>query len=155
MTSTPPPAHLLVQSMYGAINERNVAKAMDLIDPDCLYQDLNFNQPFQGKAAVEQLLTESCQGIPADLQFVIDDITTGDCLSVGVLWHVELDGIPIPNGRGVSFCRISETTGKLIFARDLVEPAIKPGKGAFIILRIIAPLVRRLLKQTASAKNGN
>lgn len=149
-----PSAHLLIQSFYEAINERNVAKALDLIAPDCFYQDLNFARPFQGKAEVGQLLTESCQGIPPDLQFVIDDITTGDSLRVGVLWHVELDGLPLPNGRGVSFCRVSAETGKLIFARDLVEPVVKPGKRAFFILRLIAPLARVLLKRTDSEKQG-
>lgn len=141
-------AHLLIQSIYEAINDRNVAKAMDFIDPDCLYQDLNFARPFQGKAEVEELLMQSCQKMPIDLQFVIDDITTGDSKAVGILWHVELGDIPLPNGRGVSFCRISEKTGKLIFARDLVEPAIKPGKGAFLILRLIAPLARFLKQKT-------
>lgn len=155
------PAHLLIQAMYEAINERNVAQALEYIDPDCCYQDLNFPTPFQGKAAVKDLFTESCQGMPADLLFVVDDITEGDALAVGVLWHVELGGIPLPNGRGVSFCRLSEETGKLIFARDLVEPVIKPGKGAFVILRLIAPLVRLLLKpitaeeQIASQNSAN
>lgn len=148
------PAHLLIQAMYEAINERNITKALEYIDSDCCYQDLNFVQPFQGKAAVEELFTESCQGMPADLLFVVDDITEGDSLAVGVLWHVELGGIPLPNGRGVSFCRLSEETGKLIFARDLVEPVIKPGKGAFLILRLIAPLVRLLLKPTATGEQG-
>ncbi|WP_299489169.1 nuclear transport factor 2 family protein [Acaryochloris sp. IP29b_bin.137] len=148
------PAHLLIQAMYEAINERNVAKALECIDPNCCYQDLNFVQPFQGKAAVEALFTESCQGMPADLRFVVDDITEGDALAVGVLWHVELGGIPLPNGRGVSFCRLSEETGKLIFARDLVEPVIKPGKGAFFILRLIAPLIRLSLKPTGTAALG-
>ena len=150
----PLPAHLLIQAMYEAINERNVAKALEYVDPDCCYQDLNFPTPFQGKAAVEELFTESCKGMPADLLFVVDDITEGDALAVGILWHVELGGIPLPNGRGVSFCRLSEKTGKLIFARDLVEPVIKPGKGAFLILRLIAPLVRLLLKPAESGETS-
>ncbi len=95
---------------------------------------------------MRQLLEESCKGMPDELQFVIDDLTTGDRFAVGVLWHVELDGIPFPNGRGVSFYRFSEVTGKLVNARDLVEPPLKPGKAAFFIIRLVSPLVRRLLK---------
>ena len=139
-------AHNLIQSIYEAVNRRDINSAMELIDDNCIYEDLNFPQPFKGKEAVRQLLEESCQGIPDELQFVIDDITTGDPLAVGVLWHVELDGIPFPNGRGVSFYRCSEVTGKLVFARDLVEPPIKPGKASFFIIRLVSPLVRRLLK---------
>ncbi|AOY80530.1 nuclear transport factor 2 family protein [Moorena producens JHB] len=140
------PAHNLIQSMYEAINRRDVNAAMEWIDDQCIYEDLNFSQPFKGKESVRQLLEESCQGIPDDLKFVIDDITTGDPLAVGILWHVELDGIPFPNGRGVSFYRCSEVTGKLVLARDLVEPPIKPGKAAFFIIRLVSPLIRRLLK---------
>ena len=143
---TAPTAHKSIQSFYEAINRRDINAAMEWIDPQCIYEDLNFSQPFRGKEAVRQLLEESCKGIPNELQFVIDELTTGDCLAVGVLWHVELDGIPFPNGRGVSFYRFSEVTGKMVNARDLVEPPIKPGKASFFIIRLVSPLVRRLLK---------
>ena len=141
-----PTAHKTIESIYEAINRRDINAAMEWIDPQCIYEDLNFSQPFRGKEAVRQLLEESCKGIPDELQFVIDDLTTGDRFAVGVLWHVELDGIPFPNGRGVSFYRFSEGTGKLINARDLVEPPLKPGKAAFFIIRLVSPVVRRLLK---------
>ena len=140
-------AHNLIQSLYQAINNRDINVAIDYIDEDCIYEDLNFSQPFQGKEAVAKLLQESVQGIPNELKFVIDDITIGDNLKVGVLWHVELDEIPFPNGRGVSFYRISEVTHKLIFARDIVEPPLKPGKVAFFIIRLVSPLIRLFLKK--------
>ncbi|MDJ0706796.1 MAG: nuclear transport factor 2 family protein [Leptolyngbyaceae cyanobacterium MO_188.B28] len=139
-------AHRVIQSFYEAVNRRDIPAAMDLVDDDCLYQDLNFPHPFQGKEAVQKLLEDSCKGMPNDLQFVIDDITEGDPLAVGVLWHVELGGAPFPNGRGASFCRVSEKTGKLVFARDLVEPPFKPGDAAFFIIRLVTPLIRRQLK---------
>ena len=144
MTTTP--THSVIQSIYEAINRRDIPAAMELIDDDCIYEDLNFPQPFLGKNAVRKLFEESCQGVPDDLQFVIDDLTQGEDNRFGVLWHVELDGIPFPNGRGVSFYRLSEKTGKLVFARDLVEPPIKPGKVSFWIIRLVTPLIRLLLK---------
>lgn len=140
------PASQLIESIYEAINRRDLNAAMEWIDDQCIYEDLNFSQPFKGKEAVRKLLEESCQGIPDELQFIIDDLTTGDGLAVGILWHVELDGIPFPNGRGVSFYRFSEVTSKLVLARDLVESPIKPGKAAFFIIRLVSPLVRRVLK---------
>ncbi|MBO9999577.1 MAG: nuclear transport factor 2 family protein [Cyanobacteria bacterium SID2] len=136
----------VIQSLYDAINRRDIEAAIEYVDEACVYEDLNFPQPFQGKDAVRELFSESCQSVPDDLQFVIDEITTGDRNSVGVLWHVEIAGIPFPNGRGTSFYRLSETTGKLIFARDLVEPPLKPGKFSLYIIRFVTPLVRWLLK---------
>lgn len=147
----PQPASEIIQAMYDAINRRDVDGAIAFIDDDCTYQDFNFPKPFQGKAAIRTLFEESCQKIPEALQFVIDDITTGDSLAVGLTWHVELDGIPFPNGRGASFYRLSETTGKMIFARDIVEPPIKPGRMAFSIIRWVSPLVRRFLREGRGA----
>ena len=76
----------------------------------------------------------------------MDDIT-GDDLSCGVLWHVELAGVPFPNGRGASFYRLSPESRKLVYARDVVEPPFKPGAAAFVIIRAVAPLVARTLKK--------
>ena len=131
----------LIQAIYRAINHRDVSQAVTLIDADCVYEDLNFSATFMGRAAVEGLFSESCQAVPQDLQFVIDDIA-GDEWAVGITWHVELDGIAFPNGRGVSFYRFSPESGKLIFARDCVEPPGKPGKAAFTMIRWVTPLVR-------------
>lgn len=143
MTTT---AKEVIESIYKAINSRDITAAMAWIDDDCIYQDLNFPKPFTGKQAVRQLFEESIQGLPDDLQFVIDDITTEDKLAVGIIWHVELDGIPFPNGRGASFYRLSQKTRKLVFARDLVESPVKLGKVAFFIIRLVMPLVRRISK---------
>ncbi|ACB49469.1 hypothetical protein cce_0117 [Crocosphaera subtropica ATCC 51142] len=140
----------IIELIYQAINNREIDQAMQWVDDDCIYEDVNFSKTFQGKKAVKSLFQESCDNVPDDFRFVVDEITTGDPLKVGVLWHVELDNIPIPNGRGVSFYRISETTGKLIFARDIVEPPLKPGKLSFIIIRLVTPLIRTILKQDSN-----
>ncbi|MEA5512131.1 nuclear transport factor 2 family protein [Crocosphaera sp. UHCC 0190] len=142
----------VIESIYQAINNRDIEKAIKWVDNDCIYQDVNFSQAFEGKESVKNLFKESCENVPDDFKFVIDEITTEDPLKVGVLWHVELDNIPIPNGRGVSFYRISETTGKLIFARDIVEPPLKPGKLSFFIIRLVTPLIRRFLKQDSTTE---
>ncbi|MEM6253519.1 MAG: nuclear transport factor 2 family protein [Cyanobacteria bacterium P01_D01_bin.156] len=130
-----------IQALYSAINQRDIVRAVSLVDEHCRYEDLNFSVTFIGKAAVEGLFTESCQAVPADLQFVIDDMA-GDDVAVGVTWHVELGGNPFPNGRGVSFYRFSSESGKLVFARDCVEPPLKLGKVAFTMIRLVTPLIR-------------
>jgi hypothetical protein len=57
----------------------------------------------------------------------IDDITDGgEGAAVGLTWHVELDGVPFPFGRGASFVRLSRA-GRIVFARDIPEPSSKPG----------------------------
>ncbi|MEL4898284.1 nuclear transport factor 2 family protein [Crocosphaera sp. Alani8] len=140
----------IIEAIYQAINNRDIEQAIKWVDDNCIYEDVNFPKPFRGKKAVKNLFQESCDNVPDDLKFVVDEITKEDPLKVGVLWHVELDGIPIPNGRGVSFYRLSETTGKLIFARDIVEPPLKPGKLSFLIIRLITPLIRTFFKDDSN-----
>ena len=94
---------------------------------------------------VRGLFAEFCEGMPEDLTFAIDELA-GDDRAVGVMWHLELGGIAFPNSRGASFYRISEGSGKLCFARDVVEPPFKPGKAVLPIIKLVIPLVRRFLK---------
>ncbi len=146
-------ARQVVQAFYAAINRRDVAGAIAHIDDHCTYQDFNFPQPFEGKAAVQGLLEEACHSAPPGLLFVIDEITRGEGLSAGLTWHVELDSIPFPNGRGVSFYRLSPDSGKIIFARDVVEPPVKPGKMAFGLIRLVSPLVKRLHERAQAVED--
>ena len=132
--------------MYDAINRRDVAAALEFVDDDILYEDFNFPTPFRGKAAVKKLFEESCDGIPDDMLFIVDECTDGGGVSVGMTWYVELEGEPFPNARGASFYRINPETGKLVYARDVVEPPAKLGDVSFSIIRAVAPLVKQQLR---------
>jgi hypothetical protein len=143
--SLPPAAADVIRTMYDAINRRDLDAAIACVDEDCRYEDLNFPKPFIGREAVRGLFAEFCEGMPGDLMFAIDDLA-GDDRAVGALWHLELGGVAFPNSRGASFYRISETTGKLCFARDLVEPPFKPGKAVLPIIKLVIPIVRRIRK---------
>ena len=95
-------AESVVRGMYDAINRRDVAAALEFVDDDILYEDFNFPKPFRGKAAVKKLFEESCDGIPDDMLFIVDECTDGGGISVGMTWYVELEGEPFPNARGAS-----------------------------------------------------
>jgi hypothetical protein len=47
-----------------------------------------YEEPFRGRAAVVAFMGKVRQTIPADLKFVIDDITDGDPAKVGLTWWV-------------------------------------------------------------------
>ena len=78
--------------------------------------------------------------------FIVDECTDGGGVSVGMTWYVELEGEPFPNARGASFYRINPETGKLVYARDVVEPPAKLGDVSFSIIRAVAPLVKQQLR---------
>ena len=134
-----------VRAMYAAINRRDVEGAIAQIDENCLYQDLNFAKPFEGKAAIQSMFEDTLSRIPPDFEFIIDEIA-GDDLAAGLIWHVELGGMPFPNTRGSSFYRLSSESGLIVFGRDVVESPIKPGKAAFAIIKVVTPLARWWLK---------
>ena len=135
-----------VRTMYAAINQRDVKSAVSCVDQDCVYQDLNFPKPFEGRAAIAKMFEDTLGRVPDDFKFVIDDIT-GDDLAAGLTWHVELGGVPFPNTRGASFYRLSPASGLIMFGRDVVESPVKPGKIAFAIIKVVTPLARWWLKQ--------
>ena len=139
-------AETTVRGMYDAINRRDVEAALAFVDDDILYEDFNFPKPFRGKAAVRKLFEESCDGIPDDMLFIVDECTDGGGISVGMTWYVELEGEPFPNARGASFYRVDPNSGKLVYARDVVEPPAKLGDVSFSIIRAVAPLVKKQLK---------
>ena len=139
-------AETTVRGMYDAINRRDVEAALAFVDDDILYEDFNFPKPFRGKAAVRKLFEESCDGIPDDMLFIVDECTDGGGISVGMTWYVELEGEPFPNARGASFYRVDPVSGKLVYARDVVEPPAKLGDLSFSIIRAVAPLVKKQLR---------
>ena len=46
--------------------------------------------------------------------------------------HVEVDGHEFPFSRGASFYEVS-SRGQILYGRDLVEPALKPGSSALLV----------------------
>lgn len=129
---------------YTNYNNKNIDAVLDLIDDHCEYQDLIYNKPFQGKKEIASYFKKIEQLVPQDIKFVVEDITIGDPYKVGVRWHVELDKVAeFPFSRGVSFYEINKE-GKIIFARDIVEPTIKPGASALGAISVLAPVVRSL-----------
>lgn len=140
-------AESVVRGMYEAINDRDADAALQFVDQNCLYEDLNFPEPKRGIKQVEELFRSSCDQIPKGMDFVVDEITEGggkNSKSVGVVWHVEINGSPFPNTRGCSFYRISAESNKLVYARDVVESPLKPGDAAFSLLKVLVPLYMKL-----------
>ena len=110
----------IMQSFYSAVNSRDLERAMEMVDDDATYEDFTFQEPFIGKDGVRELLQDA-MSLPKGLDFVIDETAGGEAWggddSVGMTWHVEFDGVPLPNSRGASLYKTRG--GKLVYARDL------------------------------------
>mmetsp|Transcript_68932 Transcript_68932/g.121864 ORF Transcript_68932/g.121864 Transcript_68932/m.121864 type:complete len:420 (+) Transcript_68932:30-1289(+) len=136
-------ARQVIEDMYAAVNARDLEKAMTYVADDVVYEDFTFQEAFEGKDKVRELFAEAME-LPKGLDFVIDSTAGGDSWSeddgVGMTWHVEFDGVALPNGRGVSLYRTQGA--KLVYARDIVESPLKLGGAALAIVGFIAPIIR-------------
>ncbi|KAD7117545.1 hypothetical protein R6Q59_014481 [Mikania micrantha] len=135
----------VVRRFYDGINSRNLSTVVDLIADDCVYEDLVFPQPFVGRKAILEFFEKFIYTISQDLQFSIDDISGEDTSAVGVTWHLEWRGKPFPFSKGCSFYRLKVVDGrhKIIYGRDIVEPALKPGDFALVAIRSVTWLLEQ------------
>ncbi|KAL8248972.1 hypothetical protein R6Q59_005840 [Mikania micrantha] len=135
----------VVRRFYDGINSRNLSTVVDLIADDCVYEDLVFPQPFVGRKAILEFFEKFIYTISQDLQFSIDDISGEDTSAVGVTWHLEWKGKPFPFSKGCSFYRLKVVDGcrKIIYGRDIVEPALKPGDFALVAIRSVTWLLEQ------------
>ncbi|CAL2235938.1 unnamed protein product [Prunus armeniaca] len=135
----------IVRKFYGGINVQDLASVEELIAEKCVYEDLVFPRPFVGRKDILQFFKKFNDSVGKDLQFVIDDISTEDSAAVGVTWHLEWNGKPFPFSKGCSFYRLEVVNGKrqIIYGRDSVEPAIKPGDTVLVAIRGVAWLLRQ------------
>ncbi|EFJ41351.1 hypothetical protein VOLCADRAFT_98696 [Volvox carteri f. nagariensis] len=129
---------------YEAYNSGDLDTIASLLAPDVSYHDMIYEDPFVGRDEVLNYLKKVRRTVPADLQFVIEDVTDGDPRAVGITWHVECgDGVVFPFSRGCSFYTLNPR-GQITTARDLVESAAKPGSTALKLLAALTPVVRQL-----------
>lgn len=131
-------------SFYDEINRRNLPAVQGLIAENCVYEDLIFPRAFVGRKDIMAFF-EKFSELSPDLQFVIDDISSEDTSAVGVKWHFEYKGTPFPFSKGCSFYRLEvlDGTKQIVYGRDCVEPAIKPGESALVIIKGVAWLLER------------
>ncbi|KAL5219785.1 hypothetical protein ABZP36_024498 [Zizania latifolia] len=137
----------VVRGFYDGVNRRDLAAVEPLIAESCVYEDLVFAQPFVGREEILDFFGGFMGSISSDLRFVIDDISGEDSCAVGVTWHLEWKGRPFPFSRGCSFYRLQQQQQgqqlQIVYGRDCVEPAAKPGELALLIIRAVTWILER------------
>lgn len=138
----------VVREFYEGVNRRDLAAVAPLIAEGCVYEDLVFPRPMVGRERVVGFFGEFMGSVSPDLRFVIDDISGQDPSAVGVTWHLEWKGRPFPFSRGCSFYRCQPDPQQpqqiqIVYGRDCVEPATKPGELALVAIRGVTWLLER------------
>eukprot|EP00747_Dinoflagellata_sp_TGD_P067513 gnl/TRDRNA2_/TRDRNA2_155307_c0_seq2.p1 gnl/TRDRNA2_/TRDRNA2_155307_c0~~gnl/TRDRNA2_/TRDRNA2_155307_c0_seq2.p1 ORF type:complete len:441 (+),score=60.51 gnl/TRDRNA2_/TRDRNA2_155307_c0_seq2:185-1507(+) len=143
--SAPPskegPAVAAIRKYFAAWNERDMDTACECFAGNCEYEDTQYAGAFTGKAALKQHLIKVADALPPTFAFVIDEIADGG-ETVGVQWHVENDGQPLPFTRGCSMYRADPSTGLIVAGFDVPEPApFKPGSTSLAVLSLASKLI--------------
>lgn len=138
----------VVREFYEGVNRRDLAAVAPLIAEGCVYEDLVFPRPMVGRDRVLGFFGDFMGSVSPDLRFVIDDISGDDPSAVGVTWHLEWKGRPFPFSRGCSFYRCQPDPQRqgmiqIVYGRDCVEPATKPGELALVAIRGVTWLLER------------
>ncbi|XP_058097632.1 uncharacterized protein LOC131242777 isoform X4 [Magnolia sinica] len=107
----------VVRKFYDGINGRDLASVDFLIAENCVYEDLIFSRPFVGRKI----------------------------LQLNMIMITDWKGRPFPFSKGCSFYRLEVVNGKrqIIYGRDSVEPAIKPGELALVAISGVTWLLQR------------
>jgi hypothetical protein len=119
----------IIDEYLDAWNRRDIDSALDCFAEDCVYQmedPVFFGDTLLGKAALREHLEKKAGSLPPTCQILLDN-TAVDPMNgnIGTIWHLEVNGIALPNLRGCSMYSTDPATGLLNSGFDVTEAPIK------------------------------
>lgn len=134
-----------VRQYFDAWNTRDMDAAVACFSENCSYDDTQYPSAFQGRDALQRHLFRVARCLPTSFRFVVDDIADGG-RKVGVRWHVESEGRPLPFTRGASFYMIDDD-GLIASGFDVPEPApLKQGDFGLEVLSLATKLIEEPIR---------
>jgi len=118
----------IIEEYFEAWNKRDMEKALSCFVEDCIYQteDPVFVGTFVGKTALREHLTKNAAVLPSSCQIILDSIAVDKRNgNIGTKWHLEVNGVGIPNLRGCSMYTTDPATGLLTSGFDVTEAPVK------------------------------
>ncbi|XP_007019427.2 PREDICTED: uncharacterized protein LOC18592557 [Theobroma cacao] len=130
----------LIQDFYSAINVKDTQKLDQLLSHDCVFQELIFYMPFNGKQNVINFLQGLMEAMGQNVHFVLDTLMEGEKLTASVTWHLEWKGKEIPFTNGCSLFECQQVDGKLIIRKitGVEEFPVKPGDLVLKLLKAVS-----------------
>lgn len=122
------PSLSIIEQYFCAWNDRDMEGALDCFVDDCVYEteDPVFVDKFVGKEALREHLVQNAAALPSSCSIILDDLAMDDTRgAVGVRWHLEANGIAIPNLRGCSMYTLDSEKGLLKTGYDVTEAPVK------------------------------
>ena len=99
------------------------------------------DKPGLGKEQLLSHLFNVAAAVPKSFEFKVDEISCDESSSnVGVQWHVESNGRPLPFTRGCSMYRVN-SQGLITHGFDVPEPTLKSGSLSLFVLQVASKLI--------------
>lgn len=118
----------IIEKYFEAWNRREMDTALGYFCDDCMYEteDPVFVASFRGKKELRNHLVKNAKSLPSSAQIILDDLAI-DTLNgtFGVKWHLEVNGISIPNLRGCSMYTLEKESQLLKSGYDVTEAPVK------------------------------
>lgn len=122
----------IVQNYFDAWNRRDMEAALECLDDNCVYQteDPVFVGTLNGKEEMREHLIQNANVLPSAAKIVLDDLAVdtrngASAETIGTRWHLEVNGVALPNLQGCSMYTIDPDTGKIKTALDITEAPVK------------------------------
>ncbi len=118
----------LIEKYFQAWNNRDMITAIDCFTDDATYQteDPVFVDTFRGKDSLREHLLKNAATLPSSCQIILDDLAIDESNGTfGVKWHLEVEGVGIPNLRGCSMYTTDKESGLLKSGYDVTESPVK------------------------------
>ncbi|GMI46908.1 hypothetical protein TrCOL_g2576 [Triparma columacea] len=137
-----------VRAYFQAWNTRDMESAVALFSDDTVYEDTQYSKAFKGKTELRKHLNKVAKALPSTFEFVVDATSASlndGSVNVGVQWHVENDGSPLPFTRGCSMYVVEG--GEIISGFDVPEPApFKQGNFGLGVLSVASKLIEEPIR---------
>lgn len=128
----------IIEHYFEAWNARDIDAAVDCFVDNCVYQteDPVFVDKFEGKAALRHHLNKNAELLPSSCKIILDKIAVDEKNgNIGTQWHLDFNGMRVPNLQGCSMYTTDAGTGLLKTGFDVTEAPVK-------LLRETVPFLR-------------
>eukprot|EP00544_Gedaniella_sp_CCMP2646_P004307 CAMPEP_0202492340 /NCGR_PEP_ID=MMETSP1361-20130828/9092_1 /ASSEMBLY_ACC=CAM_ASM_000849 /TAXON_ID=210615 /ORGANISM="Staurosira complex sp., Strain CCMP2646" /LENGTH=565 /DNA_ID=CAMNT_0049122535 /DNA_START=267 /DNA_END=1964 /DNA_ORIENTATION=+ len=131
-----------VEQFFQAWNRQDIVVAVNQFAPDCIYEDGTYYSPLKGKRAIQRELLLRCDATAEPVLYIVDDLAIPPAKDkVGVKYHMERNGVILPNSRHCAFYTINTLTGLSESCFDVVEPAQKTGEANLAVLNAASKII--------------
>ncbi|XP_048551516.1 uncharacterized protein LOC125531148 [Triticum urartu] len=130
----------VIQEFYSSLNDKDIARLMELVDPDCTVEHASYYKPLNFKKTMTYF-ARLMGSMGENAKFAIDEVCQGvEPTAAVVLWHLEWKGKIVPFTQGLSFYTCSANGQELLIRKvDIFNDSpVKQGNRALDILHSVA-----------------